>query len=81
MREHTLKLLAEYAKAKLDGLKPFEIRVNDRDFQVGDKVRYVILGDNELAKIFENRVYEIIYITNYGQKDGHVVFTDRLVTE
>ena len=36
---HDLKILKEYFDAKLAGIKPFEIRNNDRDFQVGDYLR------------------------------------------
>ena len=36
MKLHEIKLLEQYAKAKKDGIKPFEIRKNDRDFKVGD---------------------------------------------
>lgn len=43
MKLHELKLLEQYAKAKKDGIKPFEIRKNDRDFQVGDLVKYKIV--------------------------------------
>ena len=43
MKLHELKLLEEYAKAKKDGIKPFEIRKNDRDFKVGDLVKYNIV--------------------------------------
>lgn len=77
MKQHNLKIKAEYARAKLDGAKPFEIRRNDRDFQVGDEVVYNVIDDNELAKKFANKVYEITYITNYEQKDGYVVFGDK----
>ena len=78
MKRHNLKIKAEYAKEKLNGTKPFEIRLNDRDFQVGDEVVYNVIDDNELAKTFANKVYEITYITNYEQKDGYVVFGDKL---
>ena len=40
MKLHEIKLLEQYAKAKKDGIKPFEIRKNDRDFKVGDLVKY-----------------------------------------
>ena len=43
MKLHELKLLEHYAKAKKDGIKPFEIRKNDRDFNVGDLVKYNIV--------------------------------------
>lgn len=43
MKLHELKLLKEYAEAKKEGLKPFEIRKNDRDFKVGDLVKYNVI--------------------------------------
>lgn len=43
MKLHELKLLEQYAQAKKDGIKPFEIRLNDRDFKVGDLVKYNIV--------------------------------------
>lgn len=43
MKIHELKLVEQYAKAKKDGLKPFEIRNNDRKFEVGDLVKYKVV--------------------------------------
>ena len=43
MKLHEIKLLEQYAKAKKDGIKPFEIRKNDRDYKVGDLVKYNIV--------------------------------------
>jgi hypothetical protein len=78
---HHIKLMSEYARAKLKGLKPFEIRLNDRNYKVGDLVKYTIPDDEILNKVFKDMTYRIVYITNYAQKDGYIVFTDRLLGE
>lgn len=38
MRTHDLKTLPSYYAAIIDGSKTFEVRENDRDFAVGDKL-------------------------------------------
>lgn len=38
MRTHPLKTLPSYYAAILDGSKTFEVRENDRDFAVGDRL-------------------------------------------
>ncbi|MBS3993143.1 MAG: DUF3850 domain-containing protein [Bacteroidetes bacterium] len=38
MKTHKLKILPEYFHATAAGNKSFEIRLNDRDFQRGDKL-------------------------------------------
>lgn len=43
MKLHEIKLSEPYAKAKKNGIKPFEIRKNDRDYKVGDLVKYNIV--------------------------------------
>ncbi len=36
MKTHTLKIWPELYDLVINGLKPFEVRRNDRDYQVGD---------------------------------------------
>lgn len=75
-RTHELKTLPEYFIAVAAGRKTFEIRKNDRDFKVGDKV---IL--KEWNGIYTGQEIEafIIYMTDYEQKDGYVVFSMQVI--
>lgn len=79
MKLHNLKIKAVYASAKLRGDKPFEIRLNDRDFQVGDIVNYTCIDSSIFNEKISKKLYYITYITNFEQKDGYVVFGDREV--
>ena len=81
MKIHNKKLLKEYAIVKYKGLKPFEIRLNDCDYQVGDLITYTVPDSSIYNELFKNKVYQITYITNYAQKEGYVVFTDKLLGE
>ncbi|MGX7198214.1 DUF3850 domain-containing protein [Enterococcus olivae] len=72
--EHKLKIDTEYFEAVLNEKKNFEIRFNDRNFQIEDIVI--------LQEITENREYTgreitatISYITDFEQKEGFVVFS------
>ena len=80
--KHELKILECYAQAKLNGDKLFEIRDNERHgFQKGDIVSYRVV-DNLGLNVnhpLNGKEYEIIYVTNYNQKDGWVVFGEKEV--
>lgn len=43
MTTHTLKVLIKYADAIMDGTKTFEVRKNDRNFKVGDKIVFEVV--------------------------------------
>ncbi|ELT8920266.1 DUF3850 domain-containing protein [Enterococcus faecalis] len=68
---HELKILPEYFEAVVSGDKRFEIRKNDRKYEVGDILE---LNEYEDGKYTGNfHVAEITYITDYAQQDGYVV--------
>lgn len=73
MKVHHLKCWPEYFQAVKSGLKPFEIRLNDRDYQVGDKLFIKEYLPN--AELFsgEEMTRTITYITDWEQQDGYVV--------
>jgi len=76
---HNLKINKEFFTPVLEQIKTFEIRKNDRDFHVGDKV---ILNewDDEIKRYTGRNVnIEIIYMTDYEQKDNYVVFSFKIV--
>ncbi|MDZ5757545.1 ASCH/PUA domain-containing protein [Carnobacterium maltaromaticum] len=70
---HELKIAPCYYEEVIAYRKTFEIRKNDRDFQVGDRV---------LLKEYINGEYtgrsvmvKITYLTDYEQKKGYCVFS------
>ncbi|WP_406732712.1 DUF3850 domain-containing protein [Vibrio scophthalmi] len=65
-KAHDLKIEPQYLREIISGIKQFEIRKNDRNFQVGDWVRVCD------GKYYANLL--IKYISDYEQKEGYVVF-------
>jgi len=70
---HELKILNEYFEGVNEGLKTFEIRKNDRNFQVGD----FLLLKEYTGEQFTGReiLQQVTYMTNYEQKEGYVVMS------
>ena len=81
MKNHELKILPEYFLEVVNGNKTFEVRHNDRDFQIGD---YVTLKEyngetNEYTgRLINVKITYILDNPNYC-KEGFVIFSfDRL---
>lgn len=77
MEIHELKTWAEFFKAIQSGEKTFEIRNNDRNFQVGDML---LLREYDLeTDRFTGRetIKQITYITDFLQNDGYGVMSIR----
>lgn len=77
-RRHKLKILPEYFEEVVSGKKTFEIRMNDRDFQVGEEAlleEWIPSAGYTGARA----LVKITYVTDYGQQIGFVVFAHELL--
>ncbi len=71
MIKHELKILPEYFCQVKAGLKTFEIRKNDRGYQVGDLLELKEWNDGNFTS--NSVLMQVTYITDYAQKDNYVV--------
>lgn len=75
-RVHNLKIKDEYKQAINDGKKTFEIRKDDRKYEVGDKIHFIRVNSNEFDDDPGN-CYEVTYklsgCPEYGLMDGYCV--------
>lgn len=73
MQVHHLKTWPSFYSEIASGIKTFEIRNNDRNYQVGD--RLVLNEWNPETKQYTDRavVRDITYITDWQQQSGNVV--------
>jgi len=78
---HEIRIDDSYANAIVEGRKNFEVRLNDRGYNAGDKVKFTaiknyphdefVIRDHPLNK----RIYNITYVySGLGLKEGYVVF-------
>ena len=82
MKLHELKIKHEYLIDVALGNKTFELRYNDRDYQVGDLIRFIDVDyANRDYKLFhkyddvepyidENTLYRITYVLKNVEKYG-----------
>lgn len=71
MTVHELKIRPEYFGPVFEGIKTFEIRKDDRGYQVGDLV--LLKEFNDEAFTGKAVVKEITYATAYNQVSGYKV--------
>ena len=70
MKLHELKIKHEYLIEVDRGRKTFELRKNDRDYQVGDLIRFIDIKDEDKElnpwgvepAIDEDALYKITYV-------------------
>ena len=76
---HEIKIQEPYADAIYDGRKTFEVRLNDRGYNAGDKVRFYVIyksdGQMNVRHPLHQKVYEITYVhSGLGLEKDYVVF-------
>ena len=74
---HELKIEQYFLLRHLEGKKTFEVRKNDRDYQVGDTIKFIPL-ESETLNIWDYcdviPEFLIIYVhTGLGMEDGYCV--------
>ncbi len=84
MREHVLKCWPQFMPRIASGQKTFEIRKNDRDYQVGDRLRLCEYDPKTSVQwAYEGRhpqlLAEITYMSSAFQQEGYVVLGIRLI--
>lgn len=80
MKVHNLKILPQYFEEALKGKKPFEVRLNDRDFKLGD---IVVLeewdGEKYTGREISGKIKYILTDEFKGITPGYVVFSYHLL--
>ena len=76
---HTIKIKETFADAVNCGDKTFEVRENDRGYQKGDTVRFIVLYDSDGCEMpshpLMEKEFEITYVlTGWGLILGYCAF-------
>lgn len=75
-RLHYLKLSQCYVDDVFSGRKTFEIRLNDRDYQVGDFIVFTPVPYRNKRHPIEDETYVITYILScFGLQPGYVAMS------
>ena len=75
--KHDLKILPQYFEAVIKGRKKFELRKNDRDFNVGDifALREWKNGEYTGRYYIGSIGYVLQNCSEYGLQDGYCIFS------
>lgn len=74
--QHQLKISSKYFDAVNEGIKKFEIRKDDRDYQVGDVVQFLEFDDGKYSGRKSDFVVVVYVLRNaekYGLKPGYCI--------
>lgn len=73
---HEIKIQKDYADRIIDGVKKFEVRKNDRDYQRGDYLKFIVMDGiwEEPTHKLTGTEWKIIYIhTGLGMQPDYVI--------
>lgn len=75
-RQHRIKVLPEYFEAIVANKKHFELRKNDRDYQVGDLVYLEEYKDGYRTKRVRKKTIKYVLkdCSKYGLMEGYCIF-------
>lgn len=76
---HKIKIRESFANAVNNGDKTFEVRKNDRGYQKGDTVQFIVLYDSDGCEMINHplmeKTFQITYVlSGWGLEDGYCVF-------
>lgn len=81
---HEIKITEVFADAVISGRKTFEIRKNDRGYNVGDLIHFHVVDDYGLSVRHDLNffLYQISYVlSGWGLQPDYVVFGIQRVEE
>lgn len=75
---HVVKIQKKYADRIIDATKTFEVRYNDRDYQVGDYLHFKVLTETgygiDTTHMLNDSEWRIVYVhSGLGMEKGYVV--------
>jgi len=74
MKVHNIKIREQYYERIVLGQKSFEVRKNDRDYQVNDCLMFEVINPTNNESIPASDLYKIGYIhSGLGMAEGYVV--------
>ena len=82
MRTHILKIREPYFSDVLNKIKTFEIRKDDRVYEVGDKLilkLYPYIKTDTKEEIYASIIYKLDKIPQYGLAEGYCILGIKLL--
>ena len=78
---HDLKCWPEFFWPLMSGEKPFEIRTDDRGYQIGHYLREREYDPQTQTYSGQSGLFLVTYMTDFGQPEGQVVMAVRRVSD
>jgi len=75
--EHELKILETYASMHFRGVKPWELRVNDRDYKEGDCITFIVIskGKEPTGVRYRRKIINVFKGGAYGLDENYCIIT------